>query len=278
MAEVSTVYDFMEAAAEAFDRRDLSVIVAKVEASALTTLAWISSCRRMRFALSGLSVSRRSEPQANLHRIMEDAMSTPVTVLSLLVEELNNGRIKVVDLTQPLGPDTPVIDLPPIFAPSPPLSVELISRYDDKGPAWYWNTLHLGEHTGTHFDAPVHWITGKDRVNNTTDTIPVRQFIGPACVIDVSQEVAQFPDFLLTRDHVQAWEGQQGKIPAGAWVLLRSDWSKRQSPRRLPQCQRGWPPFAGLDGRLSALFGQRAQCARRRRRNRRYGCGSGGRL
>ena len=44
-------------------------------------------------------------------------MSAPVTVLSLLVEELRTGRVKVVDLTQPLGPDTPVIDLPPIFAP-----------------------------------------------------------------------------------------------------------------------------------------------------------------
>lgn len=155
-------------------------------------------------------------------------MPNPVTVLSLLVEELNNGRVKVVDLTQPLGPETPVIDLPPIFAPSPPLTVEVISRYDEKGPAWYWNTLHLGEHTGTHFDAPVHWITGKDRANNTTDTLPPRQFVGPACVIDVSKEVAEFEDFLLTRDHVLAWEGEHGKIPAGAWVLLRSDWSKRQ--------------------------------------------------
>jgi kynurenine formamidase len=155
-------------------------------------------------------------------------MATPVTVLSLLAEELRQGRIQVVDLTQPLGPDTPVIDLPPIFAPSPGLTMETISRYDEKGPAWYWNTLHLGEHTGTHFDAPVHWITGKDRANNTTDTIPPTQFIGPACVIDVSKEVAQYEDFLLTRDHVLAWEGEHGKIPAGAWVLLRTDWAKRQ--------------------------------------------------
>jgi len=156
-------------------------------------------------------------------------MSTPVTVLSLLVEELRNDRIKVVDLTQPLSPDTPVIELPDIFAPSPGLSVERISQYDDKGPAWYWNTIRLGEHTGTHFDAPAHWITGKERANNTTDTIPVRQFVGPACVIDVSKEVAQYADFLLTREVVQAWEGEYGKIPAGAWLLLRTDWSKRQS-------------------------------------------------
>lgn len=154
-------------------------------------------------------------------------MAARITVLSLLVEELNSGRVKVVDLTQPLGPDTPVIDLPPQFAPSPGFSMQTISRYDDNGPAWYWNTIHLGEHTGTHFDAPVHWITGKDFANNTLDTIPARQLVGPACVIDVSAEVAQYEDFLLTRQHVLAWEGEHGKIQPGSWVLLRSDWSKR---------------------------------------------------
>lgn len=154
-------------------------------------------------------------------------MSAKVTVLSLLVEELNSGRVKVVDLTQPLGPDTVVIDLPPMFAASPGFSMEQISHYDDAGPAWYWNTIHLGEHTGTHFDAPVHWITGKDYANNTTDTIPAKQFVGAACVIDVTKEVALYEDFLLTREHVLAWEGEHGKIPHGAWVLLRTDWSKR---------------------------------------------------
>jgi isatin hydrolase len=154
-------------------------------------------------------------------------MASKVTVLSLLVEELNSGRIKVVDLSQTLGVDTPVIDLPPQFASSPGFTMETISAYNEKGPAWYWNTIHLGEHTGTHFDAPIHWITGKDYANNSTDTIPARQFVGPACVIDVSIEVAQYEDFLLTRQHVLAWEGEHGKIPPGAWVLLRSDWSKR---------------------------------------------------
>ena len=57
----------------------------------------------------------------------------------------------------------------------------------------------MGEHTGTHFDAPVHWITGRDLPNNATDTIPARQFIGPACVIDVTSEVAANEDFLLER-------------------------------------------------------------------------------
>lgn len=173
-------------------------------------------------------------------------MSAPVTVLSLLVEELNNGRVKVVDLTQPLSPETPVIQLPPQFAASPGFSMETISRYDDNGPAWYWNTIHLGEHTGTHFDAPVHWITGKDLANHTLDTIPARKLVGPACVIDVSQEVAQFEDFILTREHVLAWEGEHGKIPAGAWLLLRSDWSKRTDPAAFLNIKEDGPHSPGF--------------------------------
>lgn len=152
-------------------------------------------------------------------------MST--NVLSMLVEALHNGQVKVVDLTQPLGPNTPVIGLPPMFAQSPPITIEEISRYNEAGPAWYWNTIHLGEHTGTHFDAPVHWVTGKDLPNNTTDTIPAGRFVGPACVIDVTAEVAQNEDFLLTKAYVLDWEQKHGRIPAGAWVLLRTDWSRR---------------------------------------------------
>src|SRR3954464_10837990 len=83
-------------------------------------------------------------------------------LLNDLITALDTGALKVVDLTQPLGPDTPVIGLPPIFASSPGVSIETISRYDEKGPGWYWNTISMGEHTGTHFDAPVHWITGKE--------------------------------------------------------------------------------------------------------------------
>jgi kynurenine formamidase len=147
--------------------------------------------------------------------------------LTSLIDDLNAGRLRVIDLTQPLGPDTPVIDLPPIFAASPGVTIEEISRYDSRGPAWYWNAVRCGEHTGTHFDAPVHWVTGKDLPNNATDTIPARQFVGPACVIDVTAEVAKNPDFLLTVTHLEAWERGHGRVPRGAWVLLRSGWSRR---------------------------------------------------
>ena len=149
------------------------------------------------------------------------------TTLTKLVEDLAAGRLKVVDLTQPLGPDTPVIDIPPMFAASPGVSIDVISRYDQSGPAWYWNTLRFGEHTGTHFDAPIHWVTGRELKHNACDTIPARKFIGPACVIDVTADALSNPDFLLAATRIESWEREHGKIPKGAWVLLRTGWSKR---------------------------------------------------
>ena len=176
------------------------------------------------------------------------------SLLLQLVDELNAGRLKVVDLTQPLGPDTPVIGLPPIFASSPGVSVDVISRYDERGPAWYWNTLRFGEHTGTHFDAPVHWITGKDLPENACDTIPPRRFVGPACVIDVTRDVARDPDFLLTPGHIERWEAEHGRIPAGAWVLLRTGWSERRGSTESLNVAEDGPHSPGFHKAASELL------------------------
>ena len=88
----------------------------------------------------------------------------------------------------------------------------------------------MNEHTGTHFDAPIHWVSGKDLPNNTVDAIPAKDFIAPACVVDCSKEVAEDQDYLLTKERLIAWEEEHGQIPAGSWVFLRSDWRKIASP------------------------------------------------
>ncbi|MDX2005303.1 MAG: cyclase family protein [Meiothermus sp.] len=147
--------------------------------------------------------------------------------LPSLIADLASGKVRVVDLTQPLSPQTPVIGLPPIFAPSPGLSVQQISRYDQAGPGWYWNTLTLGEHTGTHFDAPVHWVTGQGLPDNTTETIPAGKLVAPANVLDFGAEAAADEGFLLEPAHIEAWEAKHGRIEPGTWVLLRTGWSKR---------------------------------------------------
>ncbi len=169
-----------------------------------------------------------------------------MSVLTQLVDALRGGSIRVVDLTQPLGPDTPVIGLPEIFGQSPGLSLEVISRYDDAGPAWYWNTLTLGEHTGTHFDAPVHWITGKDLPNNTTETIPAHRYVGPACVLDCSADTAADPDFLLTPAWIERWESEHGRIPADSWLLMRTDWSKREGAEAFLNVDENGPHSPGF--------------------------------
>lgn len=176
------------------------------------------------------------------------------STLTQLIDDLNSGRVRVVDLTQPLGPATPVIGLPPIFAASPCVEIKEISRYDAGGPAWYWNALSFGEHTGTHFDAPIHWITGKDLPANACDTIRARRFVGPACVIDVTKDVADNPDFLLTPERILAWEREHGKIPAGAWVLLRTGWSYRTDPAAFMNVAADGPHTPGFDPRASTLL------------------------
>ena len=156
-------------------------------------------------------------------------MTTPI--LTQFLGELLSGRLQLVDLTQTLTPEFPTIVLPPEFGQAWPFRIEEISRYDERGPAWYWNNFSCSEHTGTHFDAPVHWVTGKDLPDNAVDSIPAENFIAAACVIDVSAEAATNPDFLLTVDYVTAWEEKHGRIPERSWVLLRTDWSKRPTPK-----------------------------------------------
>jgi len=176
--------------------------------------------------------------------------------LAQLVDDLQSGRLVVVDLTQPLGPSTPVIGLPPMFAPSPGVTIDVISRYDAKGPAWYWNTLRFGEHTGTHFDAPIHWVTGKDLAANACDTIPAQRFIGPACVIDVTRDVERNPDFLLTPERIEAWENDHGRIPRGAWVLLRTGWSRRTDADSFINAGADGPHSPGFDVRASKMLAE----------------------
>ena len=151
-------------------------------------------------------------------------------LLTALSTALAGGSVRVVDLSQTLSPRFPQIVLPPEFDQCAPFRMAEISRYDARGPDWYWSNLSFGEHTGTHFDAPVHWITGRDLPNNATDTLPPAAFVAPACVIDCSAEAARDADFLLGADHLRRWEERHGRIPSGAWVLMRTDWSKRTDP------------------------------------------------
>jgi kynurenine formamidase len=148
-----------------------------------------------------------------------------MSILQGLLSGIGDGTIEVVDLTAPLSGETPILKLPGTFGNTVPFSLEEISRYDERGPGWYWNNIHTGEHTGTHLDAPVHWATAKD--GDDVSQIPPRRLIAPAAVVDVSDRASADPDFLLEVDDLRQWESVHGALPAGGWLLLRTGWDAR---------------------------------------------------
>jgi kynurenine formamidase len=148
-----------------------------------------------------------------------------MTVLSDLLGELGAGRVNVLDLTAPLSERTPVLQLPPPFANTQRFGLREISNYDERGPAWYWNDIQTGEHVGTHFDAPVHWVTGKS--GKDVSQVPARELIAPAVVIDQSARCANNPDYLLEVEDIEAWQREHGPLPRGGWLLYRTGWDSR---------------------------------------------------
>ena len=155
-----------------------------------------------------------------------------------LLSSLRDGSIKIVDCSYTYFEGMPGIKLPPPFANTKTFELTNISRYDERGPAWYWNWFSIGEHAGTHIDAPNHWVSGKENVG--VDRIDVSQLIAPAVVVDVTQKAAANSDYEVTREDLLAWEKANGRIPNGAVVVMNSGWGKR------------WPDpskFLGLDAK-----------------------------
>ena len=153
-----------------------------------------------------------------------------MSVLQELVSAIKSASVEIIDLTAPLESTTPVIQLPEPFANTRSFTLTEVSRYDERGPAWYWNDISTGEHTGTHFDAPVHWISGRDGLD--VSQVPAASLIAPAVVLDFSAEAAADPDFLLEPAHIKQWEADHGPLPEGGWLLYRTGWDARSGSQR----------------------------------------------
>jgi kynurenine formamidase len=173
-----------------------------------------------------------------------------VSRLAELAAALDDS-IEVVDLSAPLTAETPTLELPAQFGQTAAFELEEISAYDERGPAWYWNNFRTGEHTGTHFDAPIHWVTGRGGADIAS--VPVRRLIAPAAVVDCSARVAADPDFLLEVEHLTAWQAEHGPLPAGGWLLVRTGWATRAASQQ---------QFLNADEHGSHTPGLSADCAR----------------
>ena len=153
-----------------------------------------------------------------------------MSVLQALTDAIRDSSVEVIDLTAPLSAETPIIQLPEPFGNTGPFALTEISHYDDRGPAWYWNDIATGEHTGTHFDAPVHWVTGKD--GEDVAQVPAARLIAPAVVLDFSAEAAADPDFLLEIEHVKQWEAEHGPLPEAAGCCTAPAGTRGPTTRR----------------------------------------------
>ncbi len=136
-----------------------------------------------------------------------------------VLAKLQQGRF--VDLTHPFEPGIPH------WSGAPDEAVETLYDHEpgrgSMGAGLLMHRYSLAGQWGTHVDPPAHFVKGL----RTVDQIGVREMILPLVVIDVHGAVARDPDYTATLDDVLAWEGRHGPIPAGAFVALRTDWSKR---------------------------------------------------
>lgn len=185
-----------------------------------TTLAGIALLGSTGALVSGCADGTQNPSQNSPENESKSAEIKNMDLAELLV----SGKFEFVDMSQPLNEDTLVIELPEPFANTPDFKSYEISKYDEKGPAWYWNYFTMGEHVGTHFDAPIHWITGKDLAS--VDKIPAADFVGEAIVIDKKADADENPDTLLTVEDILAFEKKYGKIPPRSWVIMKTGWGK----------------------------------------------------
>ena len=98
----------------------------------------------------------------------------------------------------------------------------------DKGYFYSAYRYSAAEHGGTHLDAPVHFAKGHYPI----DQIPLDQLIGSAIVVDVTKQCATNPDYLVSVKDFEDWEKQNGKIPNGTIVLLRTGFGKYYPDRK----------------------------------------------
>ncbi len=123
----------------------------------------------------------------------------------------------IVDLTHPLSPAFPVF---PAFQP---MQVRTTRSMETDG--FFARTWEVGEHTGTHLDAPAHFATGEDI--RTMDQIPPTELVVPLVVIDIKERADKDHDACLTVDDVLEYERRYGRIPDGAAVCMYTGWETR---------------------------------------------------
>jgi len=138
-------------------------------------------------------------------------------VTRLAVAESPFGRGKWIDLTHEFSAET-------IYWPTAQ-RFSLETEFHGQTPNGYFyvaNRYHASEHGGTHIDAPIHFAEHGE----TLDQLPIGQLTGEAVVVDLSAKAKKNADYLITVADLKACEGEHGRIPDGAIVLLNTGFAQ----------------------------------------------------
>jgi kynurenine formamidase len=143
---------------------------------------------------------------------------------------------RVVDLSQVIHPHIPR------WPGDPRVEFETVARISGQG--YFLRRFSLGEHTGTHINAPRSFYPG----GMSIDGYDAPSRIAPAIVLDLAHRSKSDADYLLTVEDIYAWEREFGAVPPGCLVLLYSGWqTKWDTPRDfLAQDARGTAHFPGF--------------------------------
>ena len=132
---------------------------------------------------------------------------------NVLSEVKENCRF--VELSHVVSPDTPH------WSGFPAMRNDVYYNYAEDG--FYANEYHMVSQFGTHVDAPCHFVEGR----RSLEAIGAEEMILPLCVVDISEKASQDADYAASVEDIKDWEAKHGTIPEGAFVALRTDWSKR---------------------------------------------------
>jgi kynurenine formamidase len=143
------------------------------------------------------------------------AVAIPTEAQAQKPLRLARGFRDVHDLTHTFTSKTPVF---PAFKP-----IQITPKFSIAKDGFFANEITFDEHTGTHMDAPAHFVQGSP----TADKLPAEKFIAPLAVINIEGRASKDADAVVTIDDVLAWEKQHGRLPAGAFVAMYSGWGAR---------------------------------------------------
>ncbi|WGH92202.1 cyclase family protein [Auritidibacter ignavus] len=191
---------------------------------------------------------------------MNDSQRPPVqgSLIDALVRAQATGTVEIIDLTNELSADIAVLRLPAPYINLHDFSLEPVAAFDERAPLWAHHNFRMGEHVGTHVDAPAHWITGRDG-KHIHELAPTR-LIGPAVVLDFVAEARADADWCLEIADVQQWERTYGPLPPNCWVLLRTGWDAyARDPEKSLNADQHGPHTPGVSPAAAEWLSQREE-------------------